>query len=151
MDEKHICFLAGCFACDCTCEPAGFSYVQMNWPSAHTSCAASSHMQPYRSWRGSQSTPGSSSLAACRTSSLSTEKLRLCSVWTTATRTHSIRGGSTINGLEGEIEAHVHRNANEHTELKSHSVPGHFYGKNPPNTEFAYVIFSKHSRCLRTG
>lgn len=36
--------------------------------------------EPYRSWRGSQSTPGSSSLAACRTSSLSTEKLRLCSV-----------------------------------------------------------------------
>ena len=48
----------------------------------HTLCSlkATHCLQPYRSWRGSQSTPGSSSLAACRTSSLSTEKLRLCSV-----------------------------------------------------------------------
>lgn len=51
--------------------------------------------------RGSQSTPESSSLAACLTSSLSTEKLRRCSVWATATRIHSIRGGSTRNGLQG--------------------------------------------------
>ncbi|TNN68010.1 hypothetical protein EYF80_021802 [Liparis tanakae] len=46
-----------------------------------------------------ESTPGSSSRAACRTSSLSTEKLRLCSVCTAATRTHSMRGGSAMNGL----------------------------------------------------
>lgn len=50
--------------------------------------------------RGSQSTPGSSSLAACLTSSLSTEKLHRCSVWATATRIHSISGGSTRNGLQ---------------------------------------------------
>lgn len=53
----------------------------------------------YFSCRGSQSTPGSKSLAACRTSSLSTEKLRRCPAWATATRIHSIRGGSTMNGL----------------------------------------------------
>lgn len=47
----------------------------------HTAALGRAHCsQPYRSWRGSQSTPGRSSLAACRTSSLSTEKLRLCSV-----------------------------------------------------------------------
>lgn len=47
----------------------------------HTAALGQAHCsQPYRSWRGSQSTPGRSSLAACRTSSLSTEKLRLCSV-----------------------------------------------------------------------
>lgn len=56
---------------------------------------------PYFICRGSQSTPGSSSLAACLTSSLSTEKLRRCSVWATATRIHSISGGSTRNGLQG--------------------------------------------------
>lgn len=61
----------------------------------------------YLSWRGSQSTPGSSSLAACRTSSLSTEKLRLCSAWATDTRIHSISGGSTRNGLQGETETHA--------------------------------------------
>lgn len=53
----------------------------------------------YFSWRGSQSTPGSSSRAAWRTSSLSTEKLRRCPACATATRIHSISGGSTMNGL----------------------------------------------------
>lgn len=59
----------------------------------------------YFNCRGSQSTPGSKSLAACRTSSLSTEKLRRCPAWATATRIHSIRGGSTMNGLG---KAHRH-------------------------------------------
>lgn len=54
----------------------------------------------YFNCRGSQSTPGSKSLAACRTSSLSTEKLRRCPAWAKATLIHSIRGGSTMNGLE---------------------------------------------------
>lgn len=53
----------------------------------------------YFNCRGSQSTPGSRSLAAWRTSSLSTEKLRRCPAWATATRIHSISGGSTMNGL----------------------------------------------------
>lgn len=68
----------------------------------------------YFNCRGSQSTPGSRSLAACRTSSLSTEKLRRCPAWATATRIHSIRGGSTMNGLRGHTEisakAHEHHN-----------------------------------------
>lgn len=54
----------------------------------------------YFSCRGSQSTPGRSSLAACLTSSLSTETLSRCSVCAIATRIHSINGGSTMNGLE---------------------------------------------------
>lgn len=60
--------------------------------------------RPHFICRGSQSTPGSSSRAACLTSSLSTEKLRRCSVWATATRIHSISGGSTRNGLQGETK-----------------------------------------------
>ena len=54
---------------------------------------------PYLSWRGSQSTPGSSSRAAWRTSSLSMEKLRRWPACATATRIHSISGGSTRKGL----------------------------------------------------
>ncbi len=92
------------FVYEFTRVPAGvFFFFMCRWRGwVHTRSAAQRRAlcsQPYRSWRGSQSTPGSSSLAACRTSSLSTEKLRLCSVWTTATRTHSMRGGSTMNGL----------------------------------------------------
>lgn len=64
-------------------------------------------MASYFSCRGSQSTPGSMSRAACRTSSLSTEKLRRCSAWATATRIHSIRGGSTMNGLQGETTSRI--------------------------------------------
>lgn len=55
---------------------------------------------PYLSWRGSQSTPGSSSRAAWRTSSLSMEKLRRWPACATATRIHSISGGSTRKGLQ---------------------------------------------------
>lgn len=61
------------------------------------------HTYTYFSCRGSQSTPGRSSLAACLTSSLSTETLSRCSVCAPATRIHSISGGSTMNGL-GENE-----------------------------------------------
>lgn len=57
--------------------------------------------RPYLSWRGSQSTPGSSSRAAWRTSSLSMEKLRRWPACATATRIHSISGGSTRKGLRG--------------------------------------------------
>lgn len=56
----------------------------------------------YLSWRGSQSTPGSSSRAAWRTSSLSMEKLRRWPACATATRIHSISGGSTRKGLRQE-------------------------------------------------
>lgn len=74
----------------------------------------------YFSCRGSQSIPGSMSRAACRTSSLSTEKLRRCSAWATATRIHSIRGGSTINGLQGETISRIsiiHFPAPQHLQL----------------------------------
>lgn len=59
----------------------------------------------YLSWRGSQSTPGSSSRAAWRTSSLSIEKLRRWPACATATRIHSMRGGSTRKGLRRRREA----------------------------------------------
>lgn len=82
---------------------------QSQFSLVHWALTAAAASRPYTHYiksysyficRGSQSTPGSSSLAACLTSSLSTEKLRRCSVWATATRIHSISGGSTRNGLQ---------------------------------------------------
>lgn len=58
------------------------------------------HVFIYFSCLGSQSSPGRRSLAVCLTSSLSTNKLRRCSAWTMATLIHSIRGGSSKNGLK---------------------------------------------------
>lgn len=78
---------------------ANYPYIKVAYLRLSKTLSEASY--PYFICRGSQSTPGSSSLAACLTSSLSTEKLRRCSVWATATRIHSISGGRTRNGLQG--------------------------------------------------
>lgn len=64
--------------------------------------------ESYFSSLGSQSSPGRSCRAVCRTSSLSTNKLRRCSACTMATRIHSMRGGSRRKGLQRREKTHLY-------------------------------------------